>query len=166
MIDQLYRRARMMIGLGTVQTSTDDGPVQKLQVLLGQGQTRDNTPNLQNYGHSSRPHVGADVVMLSIGGDRSNSVIVAVGDQRYRIALVEGEVAIHDDIGQKVHLTRAGIVQNAPHILCAAIGGTGLYLLNEMAMVTFNTHTHASNGSPPTQQMVVNVDTTTVFKAG
>jgi phage gp45-like len=37
-------------------------------------------------------------------------ITIASDDRRYRIELAEGEVCIHDDLGQKVHLTRDGIV--------------------------------------------------------
>lgn len=50
-----------------------------------------------------------------------------VADRRYRLqGLAAGEVALYDDLGQKVHLTRGGIVidgaglpmtiQNTPHL--------------------------------------------------
>ena len=71
---------------------------------------RDGTPRLAEYGFTSRPHPGADAVALFISGDRSSGVVIATGDQRYRLHLADGEAAVHDDLGQKVHLTRSGIV--------------------------------------------------------
>jgi phage gp45-like len=40
----------------------------------------------------------------------SHPIVLVVGDRRYRLKnLQDGEVAIYDDLGQKVHLTRDGI---------------------------------------------------------
>ena len=45
--------------------------------------------------------------------DSSHAVAVTVSDRRYRIrSLKQGEVAIYDDLGQSVTLTRTGIVVN------------------------------------------------------
>jgi phage gp45-like len=45
-------------------------------------------------------------------GDKSKMVVIQTHDQRYKFTLVEGEMAIHDDLGQSVHLTRTGITIN------------------------------------------------------
>lgn len=109
-IEDLYRRARMAVGFGKITATRDD-----VGVLIGQAkhsdlETRDNTAIVQHYGIYSRPHPGAEFVSASTGGDRATTIIIATSDQRYHIQLAEGEVCIKDDQGQKVHLTRAGIV--------------------------------------------------------
>jgi len=43
-------------------------------------------------------------------GDRTRGFALVVGDRQYNLVLADGEVALHDDLGQKVHLTRSGIV--------------------------------------------------------
>jgi phage gp45-like len=62
---------------------------------------------LQHYGFVSRPKAGAELVIVVEG-----NIITAIGsdDRRYRLAIQEGEAALYDDLGQKVHLTRDGIV--------------------------------------------------------
>jgi len=64
---------------------------------------------MMDYGLSSRPLPGAEGLIVSVAGSRGNGVVLALGDRRYRMALEEGEVALHDDLGQVVHLTREGI---------------------------------------------------------
>jgi phage gp45-like len=54
---------------------------------------------------------GAEHVSAFFDGDRSHGVTLMVADRRYRLAGLEaGEVALYDDLGQAVHLTRSGIV--------------------------------------------------------
>lgn len=113
-LERAWRRIQMIIGRGKVSSVNDGGRVQRVQVQINGLETRDNTPRLAEYGFASFPHPDCDAVLLFLGGDRSQGVIIATNDQRYRLHLAEGEVAIHDDLGQKVHLTRAGIVVSSP----------------------------------------------------
>lgn len=62
----------------------------------------------QPYGFQARPRPGAEAMILSMGSHPGERVVLLVGDRRYTLALEAGEVAIADDLGQKVHLTREG----------------------------------------------------------
>lgn len=90
----------------------DDGPkMQSHQVEAYDGLVRDKVEHFQNYGFTSVPFAGAEGVGLSIGGSTNHMVVLNVDDRRYRMkGLEDGEVAIYDDQGQSVHLTREGIV--------------------------------------------------------
>jgi phage gp45-like len=110
-IQRIIQRVQHVIGRGRVTTGNDAGNVQLLQVKLGADEIRDNTPRLAEFGFTSMPPVGSDVVVVFIGGDRSNGAIIATGHQASRLkGLKPGEVAIFDDQGQSVFLTRTGIV--------------------------------------------------------
>lgn len=70
-------------------------------------------PCLALYGFQSCPPEGSDALAVFLGGDRTNGVIVANGNQRYRIRnLAPGEAYISDSRGQSVYLTTAGIIVN------------------------------------------------------
>ncbi|MBC0385816.1 phage N-6-adenine-methyltransferase [Escherichia coli] len=67
--------------------------------------------HLEPYGFTARANSGAEAVVLFPDGDRSHAVVVTVSDRRYRLkGLQTGEVAVYDDQGQSVTLTREGIV--------------------------------------------------------
>lgn len=105
----MTRKSTLMVGRGRVQRIDDGGPVQRHQVEGLAGELLDGVERATDYGFASHPQPGAEGVLLSIAGVRGQSVIVAVGDRRYRFALAEGEVALFDDLGQSVHLSRDGI---------------------------------------------------------
>lgn len=65
----------------------------------------------QHYGYTSRPKAGAEIIIIREG---NHLVAIASDDRRYRIALEEGEAALYDDQGQKVHLKRSGIEVVSP----------------------------------------------------
>lgn len=104
------RKADMMVGRAILRLVEDTAGIQMVQVDLLADETIDDLEHLQPYGYKSRAKPGADGLLLSVGGSRSNGVVILIGDRRYGLELEEGEAAIYDDLGQKVHLTRDGIV--------------------------------------------------------
>lgn len=68
-------------------------------------------PHAEPYGFTSAPKPGAECIAAFYDGDRSQGVVICIADRRFRLTgLAPGEVALYDDLGQKVHLTRSGIV--------------------------------------------------------
>lgn len=139
---------------------------QSLGLTLIAGEQKQDVEHLEPYGFTSAAQDGAESVVLFPGGDRSHGVAVVVADRRYRIkGLARGEVAIYDDQGQSVTLTRQGvvvngggkpiIVTNAPKArfemdidatgqikdLCDGSGKTMAAMRQ-----TYNDHTHQENG--------------------
>lgn len=113
-LQRMYRRILLMVGRGRVGVVNDAGPVQLMQVAPSADETRDNTPRLAEFGLASNPMPGADTVILFGAGDRSNGVVIATGDQRYRPRkLLPGEVMLYDAFGKSVYLSQSGIVINA-----------------------------------------------------
>lgn len=86
----------------------------------------DEFDHVQPYGFQSRPLAGAEVVVASMGSHADQRIALIVGDRRYTIALEAGEVAIADDLEQRVHLTRTGIVVEAPSIKLGAAASLGV----------------------------------------
>ncbi|AYR25760.1 phage baseplate assembly protein V [Herbaspirillum rubrisubalbicans] len=104
-------KINLMLGRGIVSKANDGGAIQLIRGKLMDGEDYDQMERVQQYGLTSVPKPGAEFLSTFIGGNRDHSVIVAVDDRRYRLrGLKDGEVAIYDDQGQKVYLTRAGIV--------------------------------------------------------
>lgn len=127
-VPRIWRRVQTLISRGRIYApANDSGNVQMLQITLNDLEIRDNTPRLAEYGFTSvplppdwppgqpKPGYGCDALVLFVSGDRSNGVIIATGDQRYRLKnLAPGEVALYDDQGQIVHLSRDRIHLSSP----------------------------------------------------
>ncbi len=112
-IRPLSDRVYMTIGRGVLRAWSEGG-MPAAQTTGLPGEVLDGIEAHQSYGHSSHPLPGADTVFVCLNGTRGKAVILAVHDRRYRIELQPGEVAMSDDLGQKVHLTRDGIVAETP----------------------------------------------------
>jgi phage baseplate assembly protein V len=114
LLSPLRRCVDLMVGRGVVQLSDDAQGLQLMQISMLADELRDNVERFQNYGYTARPHPGAEVAFMCVAGSRDHVLVIACDDRRYRLqALEEGEVALYDDLGQKVHLTRTGIVIDA-----------------------------------------------------
>jgi phage gp45-like len=110
----------------TIDKTNDDPYMQEVGLRGYNSEGMDDIEHFHPYGFSARvrpPSKGkdgierkAEGVMVFVTGNRSHGLLVVVGDRRYRLnGLQEGEMALHDDQGHQVHLTRDGIVISAPN---------------------------------------------------
>lgn len=140
---------------------------QMLQVEMAGGEGKSDIEHMEPYGFTAAPLMGAEAVAAYFDGDRSHGVVLVIADRRYRIkGLQSGEVAVYDDQGQSVTLTRAGIIvngagrqitfTNAPKARFEMdIEATGEIkdkcdtsgLTMSAMRVAYNGHTHKENGS-------------------
>ncbi|SAI74562.1 phage baseplate assembly protein V [Bordetella ansorpii] len=104
-------RLRLAIARALIGGVDDAGGLQTMQVRIQAGVVRDRVERFQQYGLTSVPYDDAESVALSVGGSTNHVIVISVDDRRYRLrGLSEGEVALYDDLGQVVHLTRGGII--------------------------------------------------------
>jgi phage baseplate assembly protein V len=109
LMSRLARLISTAIGRGRVTTANDGGTVQFVQVQVNSLETIDNVPRLAEFGLTSVPPDGADIVMVNLGGGRNNAVVIATGDQKSRpTALKVGETMIYSQDGKSVYLTASG----------------------------------------------------------
>lgn len=107
----LARGIQNAFSRGVVSAVNAAAKMQGLQVQLLASEGKDAIEHFEPYGFTAHAHPGAEVAVSFVEGDRSHGIALVVADRRYRIAGMEaGEVCVYDDLGQKVHLTRDGIV--------------------------------------------------------
>lgn len=113
MIDPMRRKVSMMVARAVLRLVDDGKSRQILQAEILKDELRDGIERVQNYGLTSHPKPGADVLVVSVSGSREQSVAIVVDDRRYRLNLQEGEVALYDDLGNKIVLQRDMILVEA-----------------------------------------------------
>jgi phage gp45-like len=150
----------------------------KVQARVLSNEVLPNIDRIEPYGFSYRPKPGCQTYLLFPAGDRSYGVAIVIGDKKYNMRLKEGEVALHDDEGNHVHLKRGGNIEvNAAAAVTIKAGtkarieapilevtgdildrcdGEGRSMANMRAV--YNTHIHPENdnGGPtnaPNQAM-------------
>lgn len=107
----VQRKISQMVGRAVLRALNDGTGTQTMQVELLKDELYDGVERFQEYGFTSVPHAGAEVVMVSVGGQRGHGVVVACADKRYRITgLEDGEVSLYTDEdldgGHRIHLKR------------------------------------------------------------
>lgn len=108
----IKRRIAMMVSRGVVSLVNDALKLQGLQIAAFADETLDEIERFQQYGLTSHPLPGAEAIVLSLGGARSHSVVIAADDRRHRKTnLAAGEVALYTDEGDMVLLKRGRIVE-------------------------------------------------------
>jgi len=130
-MQRLWRRIQLMSSWGRITFADDSQPAQLLQISLNDDETRDDTPRIAEFGLTSVPPDGSDVLVVFLGGDRSKGVVVATGHQASRpLGLTKGETMLYDLQGKHVYLT------NAAGIVIEAAGSP--VTVNNATVVTIN----------------------------
>ena len=112
---RLKQRLDNMILRGVVKAVNSAAKMQSVQIVVLKDDPADSVEQPEMYGFTAHPKPGAEAFVVHVGGFREHGLVLAVADRRYRLTgLAEGEVALYDDLGQKVHLTREGIVVSSP----------------------------------------------------
>lgn len=124
----LVSRVRAMVSRGTLAATLDGSKLQRMQFRGRDGD--DDAERFQQYGFTSSPKPGAEVLILNVGGDGSHPVVIACDDRRYRVSgLASGEVCIYDDQGQRITLYRDRVEIEAPRVVVNSpdvyLGGAG-----------------------------------------
>lgn len=114
------RRAFVNLVRGTFKKADDTKRMQSIDFSLFFDEAKTQVERFQNYGLTSVPlppsnGKGAEHITLLLGSHRTHAVTIAVDDRRYRLQKMQnGEVALYDDQGQQVFLSRDRVIVHAP----------------------------------------------------
>ncbi len=124
LLTPIANRIKLLVGRCVLTVIADGGGLQLVQLKGLAGETLDARERFQEYGFTSVPLAGCEAVMVAVGGARNHAVVIACDDRRHRLkGLGDGDVAIYDDKGQKVHLSRGGVAISTPLNLTISAGG-------------------------------------------
>lgn len=151
-INPLRVRVANITGKGIVTKSSDSAGLQTLQIKMAKDETRDDVQRLQNYGFTSFPVEGANLVAVFPDGNREGGIIIALDDYRYRIQVGKGEVALYSKFGNKIVMKDDGSIEatplaGKPFKVNGDIQATGDVLAGLTSLKT-HIHTSAASGSP------------------
>ena len=105
-MSQIWRRLQLLFSVGKGILAGRD----RVQVSAFDDDIPPKVMWVEPYGFSYFPPNGGQVYLLFPNGDRSQGFSIVYQHKRYQMMLSQGEVALHDDQGQSIHLTRSGIV--------------------------------------------------------
>lgn len=106
------RRTRTLIARGVLELIDDGKKLQAVQVSTRADNLHDDVEHFQPHGFTSVPAVGAECIVVHVGGNSDHPVVIAVDDRRYRPKdLAEGEACMWTIAnGKRVHCKDDGMV--------------------------------------------------------
>lgn len=105
LIEPIKNRLMLMINRATVDIVDDSGSIQSQQVKVLAGETKSKVPSVHQFGFSSNPPPGSDAIMISVNGNRENSVIIGHENREFRFTnLEEGDSIQYNKEGKFVHV--------------------------------------------------------------
>lgn len=108
-LDRIFRRVQALVGRGRVTDVDDSGVVQKMQVRMSALEVPDNRLRLQEFGFTSVPPIGSDVLAVHVSGDRTAGAVIATNHQQSRpTGLKSGESMLYSQDGKQVYMTASG----------------------------------------------------------
>lgn len=103
---------RGLISRGVVRVTKDDGETQTADVDLWHGVSRKGVEVAQPFGLASRPPPDGMALVLAVGGDQGDLVMLPVTAPGDRLSdLGEGEAALYAADGTRVHVKADGTVE-------------------------------------------------------
>lgn len=89
-----------------------DKKIQVVTLRVGlEGENLSTVERVQNFGFTSHPLEGAQAVVLSIGGEHSLPLAIAIDDANYRVVVDKGEVAIYNAFKSVIKLCKDGTIE-------------------------------------------------------
>lgn len=107
---ELYTRVAMLFGRGRITGIVDDsGSVQVMQVQKSGLEVADDQYRIAEFGFTSNPPVGSDVLSLHVAGDRTAGAVIGTNHQPSRPkGLQPGETMLYSQDGKYVYMTASG----------------------------------------------------------
>lgn len=103
---------RSIVLRGVVLGSADEAETQTAQVKIAEGVERSEVEVVQPFGIASRAPKGGAAVLLAVGGDTGDLVLLPVASPGFRLGgLDEGEAALYGLKGDRVHVKADGSIE-------------------------------------------------------
>jgi phage baseplate assembly protein V len=95
----------LMVCKGIISAAKDSGNLQTVKMEILKDEVVENIPRVQEFGFSSNPPEDSEAIVLCIGADRSNMVVIASDNSSLRPKdLAAGDTVLYNKNGLKIYL--------------------------------------------------------------
>lgn len=110
LIQPIKNKIFLMLGRAIVKLINNVEGTQKIQVTGLKNETLSDVERLQEYGFESHPLSDSEAIIISLNGNRDQSISIKVHDRRYRPkTLLSGDVCMYDYRGVQVLIDATGL---------------------------------------------------------
>lgn len=97
---------------GVINLVKSGDSIQKAQVSGLAGETLQDVELMQQFGFTSVPPAGTQIVVVPVGGKTTHSIVIATENGVFRVKnLKNGEVAIYDQSGSTIILKQGRLIE-------------------------------------------------------
>lgn len=108
----LKDRVFLMAGKALIAAVNDANGIQETQIKVLKGESMERVPRIQNFGFSSNPPAGSEAIVLALGGNRENLIVIACENREVRVKQLEsGESVVYTDDGSYILLKKGGEIE-------------------------------------------------------
>ncbi len=126
-LEPLRIRIKMVLQRALLTLIDDSTNMQTVQLDVMKGEVQSSVERIQNYGFTSVPEIGSEVLLLSFGGNRDNPIAIAVENSASRLkGLASGEVAMYDRNENYILLKADGSTEIVPPQGVLRLGSSSL----------------------------------------
>ena len=112
MLREVAHAIRSVVLRGVVRKTDDEGESQTASVTIGDGIERTEVEVMMPFGFASRAPAGGAAVLLAVGGDTGDLVLLPISSPGFRLGkLAEGEAALHNLNGDRIHIKADGSIE-------------------------------------------------------
>ncbi|MGI1672218.1 MAG: phage baseplate assembly protein [Neptuniibacter sp.] len=158
-LQRTMRKIRRINQRGLLRRAKYSGNTRFLQMQVEGGQPLDGVEHFEPFGFTSHPESGAEGIVLAFNGNTSHTVVFCVGDRRYRLQVEEGEVAIYNRHGDKVHIKDDRTIDvtaavkanfNTPEVYCTGVVKADDFVTHDD--LSFKNHGHTGDSGGDTSK--------------
>ena len=136
------RRILLMVGKALIKAVKDTDKLQVVQVSLMKDELKNDVERIQEFGFTSNPPEDSEAVIVCVGGDRSNMLVIATDYSAGRPKGLEpGESMQYNKDGQYMKINKNGKQEFKSLVYFTTLDT----FLNK-----FLAHTHLGNSGVPT----------------
>lgn len=159
-IADLYRRLRVLMTFARTLRVDDSGDLQIVAVEGFRGELRDDCPRIAEWGLASNPPLSSQAVVLALGADRGQLVVIGVEDRKTRRKnLPVGAVELYSaHATARIRIDSAGVISIDGTSLNGTTGPVTLNVTGNVAITASGTVNVAATGAATVSGSAVTVN--------
>ncbi len=161
-VGDLFRRLRLLMTFARQLRVDDSGDLQVMQIEGLLGELRDDVPRISEWGFASTPPADSQLVVIALGADRGQLVVIGCEDRRTRRKnLPDGAVEVYSaHATARIRIDAAGVISIDGTSLNGTTGPVTLNVTGNVAITASGTATITATGAATVNGSAVTVNAT------
>lgn len=159
-VAEIFRRLRLLMTFARTLRVDDSGPLQMISIEGLRGELRDDCPRISEWGLASNPPLSSQAVVLALGADRGQLVVIGVEDRNTRRKNIPvGAVEIYSSHATaRIRIDSAGVISIDGTQVNGTTGPVTLNVTGNVAITASGTAAITATGAATVNGSAVTVN--------